>query len=368
MSGVFRRVVVEGGVEFPLRAGDDTGDRGVAGDIDRCAGHVEKSVDAENEGDALHRQSHLGENHAQHDKTHPRHAGCSYRGEGRGENDHEELGRAEFEAVGLGDEYRGDSLHDGGAIHIDGRAERHGERGDRIRDAQAEFNGVECNGDGCVARSGRKGKEVDLPHLAEKRPDWEAGEYFQKERIDAETVQGEGEEDCEKIPDQRPERSESLVGKSAGDEGEDTDWSKRHDDADEFHDDVVPVIAGSQHTLARSSGEGEGQSKQDGKDNDLKHVPRCHGFEGVFGNEVHKRVSQRRGLAGLEVGACIEGETAPRAEQESQAHGHGNRSGGGNQIKGKRTEAHSPEFADVIHRRRSADQREKDNWNHENRE
>ena len=63
----------------------------------------------------------------EHDQTNTGHRCRTNRGQRSGYNDHEQLLRSQGYAVILGNKYRGDTLHDSGAVHVYRSTERHTE-------------------------------------------------------------------------------------------------------------------------------------------------------------------------------------------------------------------------------------------------
>ena len=117
-----------------LLHGIDAGSHGgIAGDVHRGAHHVQDAVDAGYESHALYRQAHRLQHHGQHDHAGPGHAGGADGGEHGGHHDGQLLADRKVDAEHLGDEDGADALVDGGAVHVDGGAERQHERGDLLR-------------------------------------------------------------------------------------------------------------------------------------------------------------------------------------------------------------------------------------------
>ena len=117
-----------------LEAGDEQRAGCVAGDVQRGAAHVEDLVDAGDDGDALDRQTDLGQNHRQHNHAGTGDASRTDRGEGRGQNDHGHVAERQRNAIAAGDEDCADSLINGRAVHVDRRAKRQDEGADfRLR-------------------------------------------------------------------------------------------------------------------------------------------------------------------------------------------------------------------------------------------
>ena len=107
-----------------LHLGDDQRTGCVAGDIDRRPAHIKNPVHACHQRDALHRQTYALQHHSQHYHARTRHASRTDRRQSGGQHDGRHFTHAQVYAVGCGDEYGADALVNGGAVHVDGRAQR----------------------------------------------------------------------------------------------------------------------------------------------------------------------------------------------------------------------------------------------------
>ena len=109
---------------------NNKGCRGISGDIERCASHVENTVYAGNQRNSVDRKSDRRQDHGQHDHARAGNSRSSDRGESRSENNGDHLSQSQVNAVAGRDEYGANALVDGCSVHIDGGAQRQYEGSD----------------------------------------------------------------------------------------------------------------------------------------------------------------------------------------------------------------------------------------------
>ena len=146
---------------------------------------------------------------------------------------------ASVDAVCLCGEDDRDTLHDGGAIHVDGGTERDGERGNSPVDTDFLFEGLDVERDGRVGRGGRERERDDREELLQEAQRVESGEDEQQDHVDDAQLDGQTRGDGTHVLEQRHERVEAQVRERAGDHAEDTDGSELHDEVRHLHHEVV---------------------------------------------------------------------------------------------------------------------------------
>ena len=112
---------------LPLGDAQRAGD--VAGDVHAGAAHVEQPVHSHDQADIVHGDVQRGEHHRQHDHAGAGGSGGADGGQGGGDDDGHHLPKAQVHAGTGGQEDGGHALIDGGAVHVDGGAQRKHEGG-----------------------------------------------------------------------------------------------------------------------------------------------------------------------------------------------------------------------------------------------
>ena len=129
-----RLLSVAGGSAFALlfQIGNNQCAASVTGNVHSGTAHVEDPVDARHQSDALNRKTDRGQHHCQHDHTGAGDTGGTNGGQRCGQH----LGQCQLNAVAGGNKDSAHALINGGAIHIDGSAERQHKGGNFLFRAQ----------------------------------------------------------------------------------------------------------------------------------------------------------------------------------------------------------------------------------------
>lgn len=193
---------------------DDRGADRVARDVDRRARHIQDAVDAHNQPNAGNRQADRVEHHRQRHQADRGDAGRADRSErGRGDDGQVIRGR-QRDAERLRDEYDRHTLHDGGAVHVDRRAERDRERRDAPRHSDLFLQRFDGERDGCVRGRGGERKAHDRREFPDEPERVEAGKQLEQDLIHTEALHQQRQQDGRHIFEHGDHRGKAQFGES----------------------------------------------------------------------------------------------------------------------------------------------------------
>ena len=220
----------------------DDGDGAVTGDVQAGAEHVEDTVDAGDEGEALHREVDALQDHREHDEASARDTCCADGGQRTGQDDHGHLAVRQVNAKDIRDEQRADAHVEGRAIHVDRRTERQDEGGDIARYTELLLAVLHVDWQRCCTRAGRKSNQHRLTHAAEELCRRVAAPDLGERRVDRDRVDDAADGDAGDDGDQRQQYGRAVLGDDRQQQGEDADRSEAHDDADDLVGDLCAGV------------------------------------------------------------------------------------------------------------------------------
>ena len=354
------RIVVE--VAFQARHHQRA--EAVAQHVHGRAGHVENAVDARDQGHAFQGHAHLHENDAHHDQARAGNAHGAHGGENGHQNDGQLRVQRQRDAVEFRHKNRVDAHVQGGAVHVDGVAQRDAEADHGARCAQ-RLGAAHVRRQGGRAGAGGEADHEGLQHALDEAHHRNL-DHELDQRQEHETVQN-GATGVHQQNDlaQGQQHGKAVLGHGVGHEAEDADGRIVHHKARYLDHDFA---AGVEETVQMPSALTQGtdaEAENNGEDDDLEHIAPGHGFHRVDRDQVHQRVVEGRRGHRLDV-QIVGGEVHARARLhdvgQQQAHGHGHRRG--DQVVKQGLGGHAPQFGGVADARRARHQGGEDQRNH----
>lgn len=181
----------------------------------------------------------MGEDHREHDETHTGDTCRTDGGEDSHQDDREVLRHTEFYTVDIGDEDRGDPLHDGCSVHIDRSSEGDGEGGDGVVYPQSRGEGAEGDGDRGIGARGAEREELCILDLGEEKPGTDTRKEFKEEHEIAQEVYDEYEDQDQHIVGKGEDHIKSKFTDRLDHEGKDGVGGDTHDDRYHVHHRLV---------------------------------------------------------------------------------------------------------------------------------
>ena len=120
-----------------LPLGDAQGTGNVAGDVQAGTAHVEQTVHSHDQANVSHGDADGFQHHGQHDHTGAGSTGSADGGQRSGDHNEDHLAQGQLHTGTGGQEHSGNTLIDGGAVHVDGGAQRQHEGGNIVLSAQS---------------------------------------------------------------------------------------------------------------------------------------------------------------------------------------------------------------------------------------
>src|SRR5690606_1428508 len=182
-------------VQCLFAATNDHTHQGIPGDVDGGAQHIQQAIDAYDQGDSLRRQADLLQYHRQGNQTDPGHPGGTDGRKGSGEDNQQIVGKGQLQSERLGNKDGGHALHNGGAVHIDGGAERNHKSGHAVIHSQPLLGITQVDRNGGTAGGGTEGKHLHGAHFAQKGPGRQTRKGFQQQRVNHQRLHQQGGDD-----------------------------------------------------------------------------------------------------------------------------------------------------------------------------
>ena len=231
--------------------------------------------------------------------------------------------------------------------------------------AHLVFDRLHADRDGGIAARRAESEDMDGPHVAEELNRAEPGQKPQDQHVGPRAVEQQDGKDEKKVLGQGQNGGKPLGRERPGQKGKDPVGRELHQDQDQLHDDVVPVLEDPEQPLARRARQHHGQAEEDGEDNDLEHVSLGHGLNRIGREQVDDDISD--GGRGLALEGCVRAQlkAGPGSDNDRGGQRQRNGDGGGRKVESHGLQPHPTQFADVVERSRAADQRDEDQRDHQ---
>ena len=263
--------LLDGSLLLALPLGDAERAGDVAGDVQAGAAHVEQTVHTVDDHDHIDGDVHGLEHHSQHDHARAGRAGGADGGEGRGDNDGDHLAEGQRHAAAGGKEDGGDALIDGGAVHVDRRAEGDNKGGNVALRAQL-IRALLAQGDRGGRGGGGKGENHRGGCLLEEGEGADARKRLGRERVAEDCMDDVAEVRAAEHHGKRAEDLRALRGDDPRHHRKHTDGAEGNDERHHTLDDRIErgdQVLGKLALFARGK---DAAAEHQGDHDDLQHV------------------------------------------------------------------------------------------------
>ena len=264
----------------------------IACDVDGGTQHIENTVDTHDKSDTLRWQSDGIQYHSQGNKSDAWDTGGTDGSQCCGNNNRCEVCRGQMNTVRLCDEDDSDTLHNGGTIHVDGCAERNGERRDLFRDTHFFVQCINRHRDCCVGGCGGKCKSHNRKEFLHEFNRIQPCEYEQKNLINDEALQCQRQCYISHVFQHRCERRKADRCKGTCNQTENADRGHLHDRHGHFHHDIVKLADKVGNDRSAVSELCQHYADKQGEYDDGKHIAVCHGTNRVLRDDVEQCIHQ----------------------------------------------------------------------------
>ena len=350
-----------GFIERAVLMCNDRGADRVAGNVDRSSRHIKNTVDTHDQADAGNRQADRIEYHRERDQADRRNA-CGADGcESRRRDNGQIIRRGQRNAERLRDEYDRNALHDGRAVHIDGRAERNGKGRNTAVNADLFLQRVDIHRDRRIGSSRREGEAHNRSKLLEEAQRIEARKQRKQNLVYAAALDEQREQNRAHILEHRDHRGEAETGERLCDQAEYTDRRQTHDHHGHLHHDVVALLEEVRDELGLILQLRKDDADDQRKNDDLEHFAVRERTDRVLRDYIEDGLREADRLAALDAGLDLlhlrHIQTDARPDEQANAESDRDCHHGRQDIEADDLDADLAEGLAVTDRGRAADQR-----------